>query len=139
MNSTRGYTHRVVYADTDAGGVMYHGRYFELAERSRGEALAAQGVLLSCIKAEHDMVFAVNRVAAQFMRPAVLDDELSVISSVSKCTAAMIVWKTEIRLDRVNAIISRLVVHTAGIKLSTRQLSVIPEAVLSKFRSLAQL
>lgn len=131
------YSHRVVYADTDAGGVMYHGRYFDLAERSRNEALAAQGALLSRIQIDHDLVFVVNRVSAQFFRPAVLDDKLFVASSVLKCTPARIVWETEV--IRANDLLTRLVIHTAGVRWSTRQLTVISEEILFKFHSLSQL
>ena len=37
-------TYRVCFGDTDAGGIVYHARYFEMAERSRNETLRDAGV-----------------------------------------------------------------------------------------------
>ena len=39
-----GYVHDVSYADTDAGGVVYHGRYIEMAERARNPLFAAEAL-----------------------------------------------------------------------------------------------
>ncbi|MCX8500500.1 MAG: YbgC/FadM family acyl-CoA thioesterase [Alphaproteobacteria bacterium] len=39
------YHYRIAYADTDAGGVVYHGRYLEIAERARLEMLRDCGLL----------------------------------------------------------------------------------------------
>ena len=49
------------------------------------------------MKAEHDVVFAVRRVEADYLRPAVFDDELVVETSLASRTAARIVLKQEVK------------------------------------------
>ena len=41
MKKMRTYTFpfAIAYADTDAGGIVYHGRYIEIAERARMDVL----------------------------------------------------------------------------------------------------
>jgi acyl-CoA thioester hydrolase len=69
---------RVYFEDTDAGGVVYHARYFAFAERARTEMLRAIGAPLAEL-AEHPGVgFAVRRCTAEFRQPARLDDALTI-------------------------------------------------------------
>ena len=69
---------RVYYADTDAGGVVYHARYLAFAERARTEMLRAVGAPPSELAASSGLGFAVRRLTAEFRQPARLDDALTV-------------------------------------------------------------
>lgn len=74
------YTLRVYYEDTDAGGVVYHATYLRFAERARTEALRDAGVPHAELLADHGVMFMVRRIEVDYLRPARLDDSLSVVT-----------------------------------------------------------
>ncbi len=67
---------RVYYEDTDAGGVVYHANYLNFAERARTEWLRSLGHQNSDLSKEFGIIFVVKHVDIEYIRPAVLDDEL---------------------------------------------------------------
>lgn len=69
---------RVYYEDTDLAGVVYYANYLKFIERGRTEALRAMGVDQNRLKEERGLVFVVVRVTADWRRPAVFDDLLTV-------------------------------------------------------------
>jgi acyl-CoA thioester hydrolase len=69
---------RVYYQDTDAGGIVYHARYLDFMERARMEWLRALGINLSGLAAERQRMFVACSVTIAFLRPARLDDMLTV-------------------------------------------------------------
>lgn len=69
---------RVYYEDTDAGGVVFHARYVHFLERARTEWLRSLGFEQSHLSLREKVVFAVSKLALDFLRPAYLDDLLSV-------------------------------------------------------------
>ena len=81
---------RVYFEDTDAGGVVYHARYFAFAERARTEMLRAVGAPLAELAARQGVGFAVRRLTAEFLRPARLDDALTVRTGLKAFEGASI-------------------------------------------------
>ena len=73
---------RVYYEDTDAGGVVYYANYLKFAERARTDLLRNLGIEQSRLASEQGVVFVVRRCAADFLRPARLDDGLEVHTDV---------------------------------------------------------
>lgn len=71
---------RVYYEDTDAGGVVYHASYLRYLERARTEWLRQLGYSQARLKQEESLLFTVVSMQMQFLRPARLDDLLSVRS-----------------------------------------------------------
>ena len=69
---------RVYWEDTDAGGVVYHARYLQFLERARTEWLRSCGYEQGHLSESIDMVFAVRNMNLDFLRPAKLDDLLTV-------------------------------------------------------------
>ena len=72
------YTLRVYFEDTDAGGIVYHGRYLGFAERARTETLRELGVPHAELVRELGLIFVVRRAKLDYLRPARLDDVLEV-------------------------------------------------------------
>ena len=72
----------IAYADTDAGGIAYHGRYIEIAERARMHWLRGAR------PAPGDLGFVVREIRARYMRPLLLGDEFVVVSEIIKRGAA---------------------------------------------------
>lgn len=91
----------VYYEDTDAGGVVYYANYLRFAERARSEAIRALGASHGRLRDEAGVVLAVHRLAAEYLMPARLDDELVVQTRVLGATGAAIELEQEItRADK---------------------------------------
>lgn len=91
---------RVYWEDTDAGGVVYHASYLRFLERARTEWLRALGVDQLALKQASGLAFLVRDMQIDFLRPALLDDELSVTVFVMQRRAASILFtQTVVRAD----------------------------------------
>jgi acyl-CoA thioester hydrolase len=84
---------RVYWEDTDAGGVVYYANYLKFMERCRTEWLRALGVDQHRMRVERQLQFAVVDMQVQFLRPAVLDDEVVVTAELQRLTGATIEFK----------------------------------------------
>lgn len=73
---------RVYYEDTDAAGIVYYANYFRFIERGRTELLRALGHDQNALMKE-GIAFAVRSVNAEFLKPARLDDLLSVETAIA--------------------------------------------------------
>ena len=69
---------RVYWEDTDAGGIVYYANYLRFLERARTEWLRARGVSQLALASDPGIVFSVVALEAQYLRPARLDDLLSI-------------------------------------------------------------
>ena len=67
----------VAYADTDAGGIMYHGRYIEVAERARMDMM--RGIRMP----DGDMGFVVKKLDIKYMSPLKLGDDFIVKTKIT--------------------------------------------------------
>ena len=90
---------RVYYEDTDAGGVVYHASYLCYLERARTEWLRALGYSQARLKQEESLVFTVVGMTLDFLKPARLDDLLSVRSQVRLAGGASVEFEQEILRD----------------------------------------
>ena len=68
---------RIHYHHTDCGGVVYYGRYLELLEEARFEALAAAGLSVQALR-ERGVQFVVYRQEIDYKHPAFYGDLLEV-------------------------------------------------------------
>jgi acyl-CoA thioester hydrolase len=82
---------RVYYEDTDLAGIVYYANYLKFIERARSEWVRGLGIDQSRLKAEQGIVFAVRRVVADYMAPALFDDLLQVVTAPLRLTGARIV------------------------------------------------
>jgi acyl-CoA thioester hydrolase len=90
------YDLRVYYEDTDAGGIVYHANYLRFAERARTEALRALGIPHAVLVRDHHRMFVVRRVKLDYLRPARLDEPLSVLTDPRALGAASIRLRQDI-------------------------------------------
>lgn len=118
--------HLVAYADTDAGGVVYHGRYVELAERSRLLALQQAGWSLNRLQSTLDMVLVVHGLAARFQRPARLEQWLTVATRLQQGSEVRVVMRT--RIEHQGDLVAEL--DADMVSLVERRLDRIPAAML---------
>jgi len=75
---THSFTCRVYYEDTDFAGIVYYANYLKFIERARTEWVRSLGIDQARMKAETGTVFAVRRIEADYLKPALFDDLLTV-------------------------------------------------------------
>lgn len=69
---------RVYFQDTDAGGVVYHASYVNFMERARTEWMRGFGFTNAGLMKELGVVFVVRSLKLDYLKPALLDDLLTV-------------------------------------------------------------
>jgi len=100
----------VAYADTDAGGIMYHGRYIEVAERAR---MAWLGKIAHPI--ESDVGLVIRNLSIQYIHPLFLTDEFVVETVVTAVGAASVsVEQKFVKNDEICAILSGTAAYLNG-------------------------
>jgi acyl-CoA thioester hydrolase len=95
--STHRTSLRVYYEDTDAGGVVYHANYLRFAERARTEALRDAGIAHAELVAQHNLMFMVHRAEIDYVRPARLDDTLTVETETMDVGGATVLLRQTVR------------------------------------------
>ena len=88
---------RVYYEDTDLAGIVYYANYFKYIERGRTEFLRALGVDQLALKDEQGIVFAVRRVEGDYLKPAKMDDLLTVETTVGALQNARFTMLQEVK------------------------------------------
>ena len=120
---------RVYFEDTDFSGVVYHGAYIRFMERGRSDFLRQLGVGHAALdRGEHGepLAFAVRRIAAEFLKPARIDDVLEVETRPADLGGARIVLSQTVRRGDtvlVTAEVTVVMINAAG------QARRLPEAV----------
>src|ERR1700678_729981 len=90
------YTYRVYWEDTDAGGVVYYANYLKFMERCRTEWLRALGADQVALRSQRGLQFVVVNVAVDYLKPATLNDEITVPAELARLTGATITFKQAI-------------------------------------------
>ena len=115
---------RVYWEDTDAGGVVYHASYLRFLERARSEWLRALGVSQMAYKESTGLAFLVREMQLDFLRAALLDDELSISVAVKERRAASILFSQTIDRADDGACLVRAGVRVACV--DTRRMRAVP-------------
>jgi acyl-CoA thioester hydrolase len=88
---------RVYYEDTDFTGLVYHANYLKFLERGRSDSLRAAGVEhVALAQRTEPLAFAVRRVDIAFLKPARIDDALTVRTSYPEIAGARITARQDI-------------------------------------------
>ena len=98
MSAAPSYSHGycVYWEDTDAGGVVYYANYLKFMERCRTDWLRALRIDQQRLRAERNLQFVVVNVVVDFLRPAVLHDEILVTAALERLAGATIHFKQTI-------------------------------------------
>lgn len=81
---------RIYYEDTDFSGRVYHASYLRFLERGRTEWLRAQGFGQRELAAGAGIVFAVRRLEIDYLKPALMDDLLTIETTIAAVGGASI-------------------------------------------------
>ena len=99
MQSPHTFPLRVYYEDTDLAGIVYYANYLKFIERARSEWVRGLGIDQALLRAKQGIVFAVRRVEADYLRPAVFDDVLSVQTVLADHSGARLVLDQSVLRD----------------------------------------
>jgi acyl-CoA thioester hydrolase len=116
---------RVYYSDTDAGGVVYHSRYIEMAEHARSELIHLLGGEQRSLLHERGIGFVVRSMNVSYNSPAFLDDTLAIKTSFTKCETFTLVFDQKIYRDE--KLLCELKVKTGCVSLKTGKLTPMPD------------
>jgi len=127
-------TVRVYYEDTDFSGVVYHASYLRFLERGRTEFLRALGIAhrgtFGNVGAD-GFHFVVRAMTIEFLKPALMDDELCVETHPSATRGASINMMQKIRrLGEVLLTAKVRIAIVAGGKVRR-----IPAGILAKLKA----
>ena len=81
---------RVYYEDTDHGGGVYYANYLRFFERGRTELLRSLGFEQDELAGKQGILFVVRRVEVDYLRPAVFNDLLRVVTEVAELGRARV-------------------------------------------------
>jgi len=96
LNPRYSRAYSVYWEDTDAGGVVYYANYLKFMERCRTDWLRAMGIDQQRLMTERQLQFVVVSVTVDFLRPAVLHDEILVTAELQRLGGATIHFKQTI-------------------------------------------
>lgn len=94
-NKKHHFSLRVYYEDTDAGGIVFYANYLKFVERARTEWLRDVGINQSFFL-ERKIGFVVRNVEMSNVASARLDDQLTVISTITQIKRATMTFSQEI-------------------------------------------
>ncbi len=81
-------TQRVYFEDTDTAGIMYHAKYLHFMERGRTEFLRVAGIDHGTAVKGGEGAYAVTEMQIKWLRPAKLDDVLTIETRLLSVRAA---------------------------------------------------
>lgn len=125
---------RVYFEDTDAGGVVYYANYLRYLERARSEWLRAMGFDQRKLMDETGLGFAVRAVAAEYLRPARLDDELRVTCSIKMLGRAQVIFEQTV--ERGAETLLTATVRLACMDLARGKAAAVPAEIYGQFAKL---
>ena len=88
---------QIYYHDTDAGGVVYYGRYLQFMEESRTEFLAERGLTVKDLH-QQGFLYAVRDCNIQYKKPARYGDIISCEANLIQLKAAQMIFDQKIFL-----------------------------------------
>ncbi len=122
MTKVHIFNFAVAYADTDLSGIMYHGRYIEVAERARSNW--SKDIVLP----DGDFGFVVRDLNIKYKSPLLLGDEFVVETKTVKIGAAsMVVEQKFVKCDKICAIMNVTVAYLG----SGMRPAAIPESIIN--------
>ena len=130
---------RVYYEDTDSGGVVYHSNYLNFMERARTEWLRHLQLEQDQLIRNYDLIFVVRSVNIDFLKPALFNEALQVLTTIKKLARASVVFEQKIIREVDQQILTRAEVKIASISMINKKPMAIPPNLHQLFKSFTTL
>lgn len=123
---------RVYFQDTDAGGVVYHASYVNFMERARTEWLRSFGFSNAGLMKELGVVFVVRSLKLDYLKPALLDDLLTVSAQLKEIGRSRItLHQTMLRGDEK---LVEAEIHLVSVSLETFKPVSVPDVLREQWK-----
>lgn len=137
MSAPIGISHyRVCFGDTDAGGVVYHARYFEMAERGRNALMEDYGVPVGPLFDDREIALVLRRASLEFIRFARYDQWLRLETGILTANPARTRWRTSIFNDKT--LLCKVDVEIVCIDRKSKKLIAAPPDIADVFSRLPE-
>jgi tol-pal system-associated acyl-CoA thioesterase len=120
---------RVYIEDTDAGGIVYYVNYLKYMERARTDLLRSQGFDKDYIF-NKALMFVVKTVTVDYLKSAVLDDELRISAQIVGSGRTNIVFEQVV--SRANETLCRAEIKIVCVARDSGKPFAIPTEILEK-------
>jgi len=123
---------RVYFQDTDAGGVVYHASYVNFMERARTEWMRGFGFTNAGLMKELGVVFVVRSLKLDYLKPALLDDLITVSAQLkeigrSRVTLLQTIMRGEEKLVEAE-------IHLVSVSLESFKPVSVPEVLREQWK-----
>jgi len=125
---------RVYYEDTDAIGVVYYANYLRFFERCRTEWMRHAGYGQAQLASESGIGFVARKASCEYLKPARLDDALSIGLEVEKLTRVRVIFRQWAR--RGDDVLVTGNVEIACVNMATMSPAPIPDYLHAKLEAL---
>ena len=123
---------RVYFQDTDAGGVVYHANYLNYMERARTEWLRTHGYSNAELMKQFGVVFVVRSLKLDYLKPALLDDILSVTAQIKDIGRSRISLLQTVQ--RKDESLAEAEVHLACVSIESFKPVSVPEVLRNQWK-----
>ena len=120
----------VSYPDTDSAGIVAHGRYVEMSERARHHLLKSIGLSYAILCAEHATLLLIHKISAVFQSPALLEDELLLVTALTEVSRSRTTWLTLI--TRGGTELAQVSAELVALAPESRTVRPMPEILLER-------
>ena len=121
---------RVYYEDTDLAGIVYYANYLKFIERARSEWVRSIGLDQNVLRNDHDIVFAVRKVEADYLKSAKFDDLLTINTKLQDKTRVRLKFCQQIY--RGNQLIFSALLDIVPLSVSGHVMK-LPKIIFDKF------
>ena len=125
---------RVYYEDTDAGGVVYYANYLKFFEHCRTEWMRSAGHDQRQLALDAGIGFVARKASCDYLRPAQLDNQLTVGLEVEKLTRVRVVFRQHVRRGDEELVTGT--VEIACVDMASMKPAPIPDFLYAKLETL---
>ena len=100
MKKTFNYNLKIYYEDTDSGGVVYYANYLKFFERARSEAIYSLKLSNKILLNQYGILIIVKSCNIKYIRPAKLEDKLTIKSKVKSITKTSFIMNQVIHREK---------------------------------------
>jgi len=107
---------KVYYEDTDAVGFVYYANYLKFLERARTQLLLDSGFTHTFLKEKFNIITVVKSCEIDFIKPAKLDDDLEISTSLNKKSKIQLFLDQNIYCDNTLVVKAKVRIVTLNIE-----------------------
>tara|TARA_B100001758_G_scaffold239932_2_gene244839 strand:+ start:179 stop:589 length:411 start_codon:yes stop_codon:yes gene_type:complete len=133
VKKTFNYNLKIYYEDTDSGGVVYYANYLKFFERARSEAIYSLKLSNKILLNQYGILIIVKSCNIKYIRPAKLEDKLTIKSKVKSITKTSFIMNQVIHREK--QLITEADTHLVSVDQSGKPKK-IPEILNKKLKKI---